>query len=415
VTCFPTAAEEAAAMSKLPAFPLGRAQERQFTATMATVAASCERTSPDRLAHFSTANVARDMDLLRQAVGDEKLTYVGYSYGTYLGATYAKLFPRKVRALVLDGTWFPSEYSGTPGDPRPVGVRLGQGPAAAKTFEQFKAECKRAGASRCALAGLGDPDTVAEGLLERLKKKPVVLPGPNGPFEVTYDAMVRSTFTSLYQPDLWTDLAAAFAEVAQAAKATETAQSAQTKAARLSARSAALLQPNQRQEDYPSFGSLLQNCVEAYTPMQPGAYPAWAAAVDKVAPHFGRMRTWQSVQCETMPTRDRDAFRGPWTKLKVSEPVLVIGTRYDPATPYADTRPYAELYRDARMVTVEGFGHTTLGKSTCADKLITDYLTSLKAPADGSTCTQDRKPFTSAPTKTKPLQGPGGLFRGPGL
>ncbi|MEV0284495.1 alpha/beta hydrolase [Kribbella sp. NPDC050820] len=89
--------------------------------------------------------------------------------------------------------------------------------------------------------------------------------------------------------------------------------------------------------------------------------------------------------------------------------MMVIGTRYDPATPYEATRPYADLFRNASMVTVEGYGHTVLGKSTCADNLITSYLTTLKSPADGSTCAQDRKPFDPAPAsaKAKLLQGPG--------
>ncbi|WP_433164877.1 alpha/beta hydrolase [Kribbella sp. CA-247076] len=392
VTCYPTAAEEQAALAEWPAFPVGKAEERKYTRIAASIAANCARTSPDRMAHFSTANVARDMDLLRQAVGDAKLTYAGYSYGTYLGATYAKLFPKNVRALMLDGTWFPSEYSGRPGDRRPVGVRLGQGPAAAKTFEQFKLECKRAGAERCALAGLGDPGTVVEDVLARVKSKPVVLPGPTGePITVTYALLVQSTFSSLYEPAIWPDLAALYVEVAQAS------QPRTAKAAKLSAGASGLLQ---RKETYTSVGAVFQNCVEAWHPRRPLSYPAYADAQDRIAPHFGRMRTWTGLQCEFLPIRDHDAFLGPWTKLKVDAPVLVFGTRYDPATPYEDTRPYADLYRDPRMVTVNAWGHTTLAKNTCADTHITTYLTTLKAPADNTTCQPDRHPFDPRPTQT---------------
>src|SRR5690349_21028896 len=102
-TCFPTQAREAAFLARQKvSFPYKAWQENRFTLQSAKLGASCTATSGDRLAHMSTANVARDMDLLRQAVGDEQLSYVGYSYGTHLGATYAKLFPGKVRALVLD-------------------------------------------------------------------------------------------------------------------------------------------------------------------------------------------------------------------------------------------------------------------------------------------------------------------------
>ncbi|MEU8221289.1 alpha/beta hydrolase [Kribbella sp. NPDC048915] len=103
------------------------------------------------------------------------------------------------------------------------------------------------------------------------------------------------------------------------------------------------------------------------------------------------------IQCEFLGIRDSDAFLGPWPN-DVQAPVLVFGTRHDPATPYEATRPYANLYPDARMVTVEGWGHTTIGQSSCADRYITQYLTELQAPRDGVTCAQDRKPFDPLPT-----------------
>ncbi len=394
VTCFPTAAEEAAFFASQPPYPVSAAEERAFTRDNAKLALNCLTTSPDRFAHYSTANVARDMDLLRQAVGDEKLSYVGYSYGTYLGATYAKLFPTKIRALVLDGTLAPGWYSGSDGDRRPIGVRLRQGDGAAETFAQFKAECKKAGPAQCSLAKLGDPSTVVESTLKKLKTKPVVLPLPDGTtFTVTYQVAVALTFSYLYEPAAWPSLADLYSEVA-------TTASARTKAAKAPQ---ALIEWNRRQEEYTSVGEVLQPCVEAKQSGRPFAYPAYADASDKVAPHFGRMRAWVGQTCEFLPIKDADAFTGPWAN-KVKSPVLVIGTRYDPATPYQATRPYSDLYPDARMVTVEGWGHTTLGKSACADAHITAYLTQLKAPADGSTCQQDRGPFDPAPVAKSKLQ-----------
>lgn len=386
-TCYPTAADESKALANVPPFPVGAQEERRFIVDGAKLAISCRTTSPDRLAHYSTANVARDMDLLRQAVGDDKLSYVGYSYGTYLGATYAKLFPDKVRALVLDGTLSPEWYSGSNGDKAPVGVRLKQGEGAYDTYEQFLAECKKAGAN-CVLNSLGDPTAVVEGTLERLKTHPVDIALPDGStLKVTYAVAVAITFSNLYDPAGFPALAEMWAQLATTnrAKAATTAPQA-------------IVEWNRRKEDYTtSIGSVLQPCVEAKQSGRPLAYPAYAAAADKRAPHFGAYRAWIGVQCEFMGIRDNDAFLGPWPN-KVKAPVLVFGTRHDPATPYEATRPYADLYPDARMVTVEGYGHTTIGKSTCADRMITSYLTQLVAPADGVTCTQDRKPFDPAPT-----------------
>jgi pimeloyl-ACP methyl ester carboxylesterase len=391
-TCFPTAAEEAAALQDAAqAFPVTPAEERAFIKDSLKLALSCATTSPDRLSHFSTANVARDLDLLRQAVGDQKLTYIGYSYGTDLGATYARFFPDTVRALVLDGTLLPVWYSGSDGDRRPVGVRIRQGEGAAETFTQFKAECKKAGPTHCSVAALGDPSTVVEGVLTRLKAAPIVLTLPDGTQQaITYQTAVAVTFQYLYEPAAWPELADLYSTLATTTKA-------RTKAAVKAPQ--ALLDWNNRKEDYSSVGEVMQPCVDAKQTGRPLAYPAWADAADQRAPHFGRMRAWVGLTCEFLPIRDRDAYLGPWEN-KVKSPVLVIGTRHDPATPYQATRPYAELYPDARLLTVEGWGHTTLGKSACADARITEYLTELKAPADGSTCQQDRKPFDPA-TRTQ--------------
>ncbi|GAB3929778.1 alpha/beta hydrolase [Kribbella albertanoniae] len=392
-TCYPTAAEEQAALGAISSFPVTAKQEREFIAAAAKLAVKCQTTSPDRLAHYSTANVARDMDLLRQAVGDEKLSYIGYSYGTYLGATYAKLFPNNVRALALDGTLLPEWYSGSNGERQPVGVRLRQGEGASDSYQQFLAECKKAGTA-CALNALGDPRTVSENTLERLKTHPVELTLPDGSkFTVDYAQAVMFMFQNFYSSYSYPELAETIALLATLSK--PTAARAKTTIAKAPK---ALIEWNQRKEEYESVGSSLQPCIEAKQTGRPLAYPAYADAADERAPHFGRFRAWVGIQCEFFGLKDSDAFLGPW-KNKVKEPVLVFGTRHDPATPYQATRPYANLWPDARMVTIEGWGHSTsLGGSKCADELLTKYLTTLAAPADGTTCQQDRKPFDPLPT-----------------
>lgn len=97
------------------------------------------------------------------------------------------------------------------------------------------------------------------------------------------------------------------------------------------------------------------------------------------------------INCEFIRVDDEDAFTGPWQQ-EVDRPVMVIGTRFDPGTPYAATEPYAAHWPDARVLTVEGWGHTVLGKSSCADAAIETYLVDLLA-VDGATCAQDLVPF----------------------
>src|SRR5690625_3323451 len=113
-----------------------------------------------------------------------------------------------------------------------------------------------------------------------------------------------------------------------------------------------------------------------------------------------------------MDIDDDDAYTGPWQQ-EVDEPVLVIGTRFDPATRYAMTEPYADDFPDARVLTLDGWGHTVLGKSSCADEAVSDYLLTGEAQ-DGATCApDDTTPFvpdTRAEREDEPtIQVPPGL------
>ncbi|ACQ78485.1 TAP domain protein [Beutenbergia cavernae DSM 12333] len=383
VTCFPDAETEAEFLADGDAFPTDRREEARFQALFATLSASCALLSGDRIAHASTANVARDMDLLRQAVGDEQLSYLGYSYGTVLGATYGALFPDRVRALALDGTLDPEAWSGGEGS---IGLRTGQGVAASETFDEFLRLCAEAGPEGCALAALGDPRQVVEDLFAQLDASPVPVPMPDGTVvEFGYDDAVALAFSSLYSPVAWADLAAALAALA----------APQTLSAHGPPSIGELLRELGLIEDYPSIGGALASmCVDGEHPLDPWDYAAQADAADAEAPHFGRFRSWVGLQCEHVPFTDADAYTGPWDQ-GTDAPVLVIGTRYDPATPYAFTQPYADRWNDASVLTVEGYGHTTLGLSSCATAAIAAYLVDLEA-TDGATCAQDVAPFQAA-------------------
>jgi pimeloyl-ACP methyl ester carboxylesterase len=414
VTCFPNQAAEDRFLAGVPVFPTTARETARFTAAFAATSASCELLSGDRIEHASTANVARDMDLLRQAVGDEQLSYLGYSYGTILGATYSALFPDRVRALALDGTLDPAAWSGGEGS---VGLRTGQGVAASEVFGEFLDICAEVGPDSCLLAELGDPAVVVEETFTRLQQQPVELPTGSGEtMEVGYDDAVALSFSSLYSPTVWSDLATVLANLAVLSAPQPEVQSQQlTTAQRTSDESLGdILRRLGLIEDYPSIGGALASmCVDGEHPSRPWQYPAMADAADEEAPHFGRYRAWAGLQCEFVPYRDRDAYMGPWEQT-TDAPVLVIGTRYDPATPYAFTEPYAARYPDAAVLTVEGYGHTTLGQSSCANSAIASYLIDLEA-TDGASCGQDVAPFESAappPTEDPLLLAPAPLVPG---
>ncbi|TDE97589.1 alpha/beta hydrolase [Occultella glacieicola] len=406
VTCFRNADAEARWAANVESFPVGPHEEARYIGAWAVAGASCTAISGDRIATSSSANVARDMDLLRQAVGDQELNYLGYSYGTHIGATYGALFPDRIRAMVLDGTWDPEAYVGLDDD-RTLGRRIGQAPAASEAYAEFLRLCAEAGQQGCALAALGDPEQVMEDLFAQLRAEPAEVPLEDGTtITIGYDDAVATIFSSLYAPAGWADLAAAMASLVPVPD----------QAATLSAPPDALgndsIQDLLRRvgilEDYPSMGGALASmCVDAEHPGTAADYPAQAAAEEAQAPHFGTARAWAGVQCESIPVADEDRYAGPWEQ-DTDAPVLVIGTRYDPATPYAFTEPYADLWNDARMLTVEGYGHTTLATpSACANAAITDYLIDLEA-TDGATCTQDVAPFTAAAQEQVPASIPVG-------
>lgn len=377
--CYGSQAEEDEALADVVAFPATRAETKPFVEAMGHLSRACASRAGDRIRHASTANVARDLELLRRAVGDDELSFLGYSYGTYLGATYARLFPDRVGHLVADGTVDPVAYSGADRDPRSVGARLGQGQAAEEVFDRFLDECAQAG-DRCSLNALGDPHEVAGDLLDRLRKDPVTLTVEGEEVEYTYATTIATIFTQLYTPDAWSTLADFLVLLRNGGGEPAPAMQRQLQ---------------QAQAAYTSVGSSLSTlCVDSRSVLPPAAYPALAARETRKAPRFGGFRAWVGLQCAQMGLTDRDAFRGPWTQT-TDATVMVIGTRHDPATPYASTRPYADLFRNARVLTVEGYGHTTLGLSTCSDELVATYLLDDEAPTDGTTCEQDRAPFTT--------------------
>lgn len=387
-TCFPTQEAEQEFLTSSLDLPLNRAEDARFLREAAALGTACTVFGGDRIATASTANVARDMDVLRERLGDDAITYVGYSYGTVLGATYAALFPDKVRALVLDGTIDPRVWSAD-ADGELLGTRLRQAEAGAETHAEFVRLCAEAG-ERCALNTLGDPAEVVEDVYAAVKAQPVELPvGDGTTFELRYGTLIAQVFFSMYGTAGWSDLAALLAELAVL---TGVASPPEAAALDSGPSVSELLRRLGFTQDYPSVGgSFATLCADVEFPGRPASYPRKVAALDQEYRHFGLFRGWVGVQCEFVGTDDEDVYKGSWQQT-TQQPVLVIGTRFDPATHYGFTAPYASLWPDARMLTVEGWGHTTVGVSTCADAAIARYLVTLEAD-DGAVCQQDVAPF----------------------
>ncbi|MFC8390351.1 alpha/beta hydrolase [Streptomyces sp. NPDC057238] len=361
-------------------FPVGEEERAAFIAAYQDLARRCEQRAPELLRHVSTADTARDLDRLRQAVGDPHLTYQGISYGTILGATYANLFPGKVRAMVLDSNWDPQAWTNhaSDDDPRLTSfLRMGSDRSAAATLDRFLTLCGSTTTAHCAFSA-GSPKTTRDKfdrLMRRLREQPV------GSW--TYAGTFASVVNSLYvvHPG-WTELAGRLQDLWQGRVAEPSP----------------FPPPPPVPDPNPYLGEeqgAAVLCGDSPNPRDPGVYHALEEAAAARAGDAGRFWTWAGEGCATWPTVAADRYRGPWNK-PTAHPVLVVGTRYDPSTPYSASQAMAEELADARLLTVDGHGHTALlNPSSCVQDHESRYLIDGTLPPVGTTCLPDRPPFSA--------------------
>jgi len=402
--CFETF-DQALAVLPPMAFPVTRAEERIWIRSDRALARACARRGGAILDHMATADVARDLDLLRRAVGDDKLSYVGYSYGTYLGATYANLFPNKVRALVVDGVLDPIAWATGRGDQArtlPFSTRLRSDQGALATLNEFFRLCD-AGAANCAFSA-GSPRRRFARLAERLLAEPVQLPdGQGGTFPFTYADLVATALGAMYDPASWPFLAEFLQQLWDLAQPQAAAATLGTLRARLG---------GFQQEEYPNFveGFPGVACSETDNPASVGAWARAARASDRRFPYFGRLWTWITSICQPWPGQDADRYDGPWTR-RTSNPVLVVGTRFDPATRYQGAVILDNLLPRSRLLTLDGWGHTSLLASACIDGHVSGYLLTAQVPPRGTVCQPDVVPFAQPAAQAQVLAAAGASQR----
>ena len=359
---------------------------------------------------MSTAEVARDLDVLRRALGDSKLTYLGFSYGSYLGTVYANLFPDRVRALSIDGVLDPVAWAGTratAGTPQTARLRSGQG--GARALDEILARCGKAGPLYCSFAGFGDPAQNYARLVEALKKQPLVFTDPvtGTTYTFGYGDLVAYLLGALYAPiagqivdsiltDVFT-LALPAATAAVSARSAAASSLAERLTANGSAAASRYALPYFNGPE--AFQSVL--CTDGLNPADAGRWPVYAAAEDRKAPGFGPLWTWSSAPCatQTWTVEDRGAYSGPYTH-RTSAPVLVVGNYWDPATNYDGAVMVSRLLPNSSLLSSDSWGHTAYGTSACVTTAMDTYLLTVSLPPRGTTCTGDDQPFTT------PLSGP---------
>ncbi|MGQ0802797.1 MAG: alpha/beta hydrolase [Actinomycetota bacterium] len=320
----------------------------------------CEAAHGELLEHISSQDTVRDMDRIREAVGDEKLTYLGFSYGTYLGAVYADFFPDKVRALALDGAVDPALTS--------LEVNLEQAAGFERSLNAFLENC--AGDPGCAFYNGGDPQGAYDALAAMIDAQPPEVDGRRlGPNE--FDLGVAQ---ALYGGEFgWDGLAQALAAAADGDAAEMLILADEYTGRRDDGSYEGLLEP---------FWAI--GCIDGEPIGDLAGYPDLEDEFRAAAPRFGITFLYSALVCSLWPA---DPVPSP-NPLDApgADPILVVGTLGDPATPYQWAESLADVLSSGVLLTAEGEQHTAYLTNFCVTEAVNAYLVDLEVPDEGIRC-----------------------------
>ncbi len=378
-------------------FPYTRAQQRAWIGAARALGRACSTTGRRTASAMSTTDDALDMDVLRRAVGDRKLTYFGESYGSYLGLVYANMFPGRIRALAIDGIVDPQVLVGTRADADvPVFDRMGSAAASYRALHELLELCQRAGRPRCSFASPHTPARFAR-LAATLRARPLRLAAPGiKTVSFTYPDLIADTEHWMHDPAGYRGL---FPELTDL----ERLSAAGLSGSRRATLTRALLRLRSQVQGPPALDNQAQSgegCADALSAANPASWPRAAAAADRRAPYFGAFYAWISLPCarNTWTVRDPDVYRGPFDR-RTDAPVLVVGARWDPATSYGSAVKVARMLPDSRLISSDNWGHESAGTSACVDNAIFGYLLRPLAPAPKvMRCRGDVQPFAPSPS-----------------
>ena len=328
-------------------------------------ASQCARNAGPLLPYVGTQNGARDLDVLRAALGQPKLTYLGKSYGTFLGAWYAQLYPHRVRALVLDGALDPHATS--------TDINVTQAEGFETALRSFTANCMAQ--SKCPLGTAGGPGAgiaKLQGLLNRATRTPLANDlgdGRAADGSLLLEGVVAALYSKSFWPALRTALTQAFG-----GDGTLLIQLADSLLERSSNGTYSNLVD----------ANMAVNCIDRPWPHALADWEAAARAARRAAPQFGDATVWGSLPCAYWPVK-----AAPLPKITAAgaPPILVVGTTRDPATPYRWARALAGELKSGVLLGWNGDGHTAyMMGSSCVDGYVNSYLISGAVPRSGTVC-----------------------------
>lgn len=364
VSCYDKPSELDSFLFDIPDSPVGSdGYIAELEASSAAFGESCLEHTGDLLAFVDTESAARDLDLLRAVLGDEKLNYLGYSYGTLLGATYADLYPGKTGRLVLDGAVDPATTE--------FEVTATQAQGFESAMRAFIADCMTG--SRCPFSGSLDEAMLdVRALLDSLNDSP--LRAGDGR-QLGGAAMFTAIIVPLYSADNWTYLTELFTSVmsGEAEYAFQLADSYYSRDA------------DGTYTDNSTEAFIAVNCLDYSSTSTTATLAAEAEELARLAPVFGPSMSYGGTACADWPFPS-NRERGP-IAASGSGPILVVGTTNDPATPYVWAQNLADQLENGHLVTYNGEGHTAYNKSNaCINDAVDDYLIDGTVPASDPMC-----------------------------
>jgi pimeloyl-ACP methyl ester carboxylesterase len=386
--CWPTEAEARSWRDRLPpSLPSTPADQSRWLESWAALASACGRHQARLLPHLSSADSARDLELLRQALGEPGLRLRASGAATLVGATYANLFPKSLIAMVLDGPADPQAWAdnGNPQGLEGTGLRLEMDLGAGATLIAFLQRCAAAGRPRCAFAASGPAGARAATerrwaeLLARLRQ-----------------GSLRWGNRRLGAGEVFSQLVGRL----QSAQVDDQGRGGWPAAGRFLealARGRGEDPPGEAppEEEAPEQ-TLAALCGESPQPRQLSAIQALAERVRSRSGPLGPWVAWRDARCAAWPTAAAP-YSGPWNA-PTPVPVLVIGHRFDPVLPFQSALGMARELDRGRLLSVNGYGHTLLrNPSACASRYETAFFLSALLPPPSMVCPPDAPPFPSTP------------------
>jgi pimeloyl-ACP methyl ester carboxylesterase len=349
--------------ARLDPSPDDAAELEELVDSARDYAAECASRNDTTLPYLSTDAVARDLELIRQAVGDEKLSYLGFSYGTLIGSIYAERFPDRIRAMVLDGGMDPSLDLEQ--------FRFGQAAGFEKALTAFLDDC--AARTACPFHEKGKTAAAFDKLMASIDAEALPARFDRERRRVGPSVASYAVLAALYEREAWPILATSL----EKAKHGDGSLMLQ------------IADPYQGRKPNGSYSNLhdaytANTCLDFDAPRDVGVYTAWAKRLETIAPHFAGLIAYNDLACAFWPV---PAVRTPAVVSATgAPPIVVVGTTGDPATPYAWSEELADQLDSGILVTREGEGHTAYFVSSCVQSAVNEYLLGLTVPKTGLTC-----------------------------